>query len=65
MGHPLRNFWQKNDRVSQVRPPSYDVIRGTTSDRLFKAIVFSATGLAATDWNREIMYDLGQHKTKY
>ena len=44
MGHPLRNFWQK--KPGQVRSPSYGVIIGAASDRLFKNIVFSATGLA-------------------
>ena len=42
----------------------YDVIRGTeASDRLFKGIVFSATGLAAIDWNGDIVHDLGQQMT--
>ena len=44
--------------------PSYDVIRGTASHRLFKEIVFSAAGLAAIDWNGDIMRGLGQHMTK-
>ena len=39
---------------------SYDVIRGTASDRLFKEIVFSATELAAINWNLDIMHDGGQ-----
>ena len=42
---------------------SYDVIRGTASDRLFKEIVFSATELAAIDCNGEIMNGLGQQMT--
>ena len=38
----------------QVRSRSYDVMRGTTSDRLFKEIVFSSTGLAAINWNGDV-----------
>ena len=37
-------FWR-----GQVRSRSYDVIRGTASDRFFMEIVFSATELAAID----------------
>ena len=47
----------------QVRPRNYDVIRGTASDRLFKKIVYSATELAAIDWNGDIMHGLGQQMT--
>ena len=50
--------------TGQARSPSYDVIRGTASDLLFKKIVFSATGLAAIDWDRDITHDLGQQITK-
>ena len=36
------------------------MISGTASDRLFKEnSVGSATGLAAIDWNGDIMHDLG------
>ena len=54
----------KKNWPGKVRSPSYDVIRGTASGRLFNEIVFSATGLAAIDWNGDIMHDLGQHMTK-
>ena len=42
---------------------SYEVIRVTVSDRLFKEIVFSATEIAAIDWNEDIMHGLGQRMT--
>ena len=45
----------------QVRSLSYDVIRGTASDQLFKEAVFSVMGLAAIDRNGDIMHDSGQH----
>ena len=48
----------------QVRSLSYDIIRGTASDQLFKEIVFSAMALAAIDWNRDIMHGLGQNMTR-
>ena len=38
-------------------------MRGTASDRLFKKIVFKATGLAVIDWNGDIIHDLGQNMT--
>ena len=64
MGHPLR-FGKKALTGSGhvIEPSSYDIIRGTASGRLFNEIVFSATGLAAIDWNGDIMHDLGQHMT--
>ena len=49
--------------TGSVRSRSYDVIRGITSYQLFKEIVFSATELAAVDWNGVIMHDLGQKMT--
>ena len=63
MGHHLRNFWQKIGS-GQVRSLSYDIIRGSASDRLFKEIVFSAMGPAAIDWNRDIVHGLGQNMTR-
>ena len=65
MGHPLRNFWRKNfDRVRSGHG-AFDVIIGTTSNRLFKVIVLSAKELIAIDWIGDIMNDLGKHMTKY
>ena len=42
---------------------SYYVITGTASDRLFEESMFSATLIAAFDWNGEILHDLGQLMT--
>ena len=38
----LAKLLAKNNWPGQVRSPSYDVIRGTASDRFFKKVVFSA-----------------------
>ena len=38
------------------------MIRGTASGRLFKEIVFSATKLAAINWNGDVIHDLGQRR---
>ena len=57
----MRNFGEKLTGSGKSR--SYYVIRGTASDGLLKEIVFSATELAAIDWNGDIMHDLGQNMT--
>ena len=48
----------------QVRSLSYDAISATACDHFFKEIIFSAMGLAAIEWNGDIVHDLGQHTTK-
>ena len=48
MGHLLRNFWQAKG-TDLVRSRNYDVISGTTSDRFFNKIVFSASWRVAVD----------------
>ena len=64
IGTSCAQLLAKENLTGQVRSLSYDVIRGTTSDRLLKEIVFSSTGLATIDWNGDIMIDLDQHMTK-
>ena len=45
-------------KTDPVRSHSYDVIRGTASDRFFKGIVFPATSLAAINMKGDLMHDL-------
>ena len=64
--HPhefFRNGRRTAGRIGQVRSRSYDVLKGTASDRLSKDIVFSATDLAIIDCDGDIMHDLGQKMT--
>ena len=64
MGYPLRNF-SKENWPGQVRPRSYDVIRGTASDPNFNETFFSVTWLLAIDSNKNIMWHLDQKMSTF